>query len=134
MNKFNNEKTIQTEFSKMLSVAKSHFKTYGQKKRGLHQFLILCTSQGEYITCPINVDSVELLKSEECTILSNLEQSYGNTVVKIVCMWEGETIDVPSYKFMQMLCDINPDNKNAEILLSAGQDAYVTKKIAEIIG
>ena len=44
--------------------------------------------------------------------------------------------NTPEIKFVidQSLCDVNTENKNAEILLSAGPNAYVTKKIADIIG
>ena len=134
MNKFSNETTIQSEFGAMLSAAKSYFETYNQKKYEFHQCLILCTAQGEHITYPVISSSVDLLKTQECTIVSNLKKSGKVVIKKLVCMWEGEMLDVPSHQFMTMLCELNAENKKTEILLRAGTNAYVTKKVADIIG
>lgn len=131
MNELRNQTTIGTEFSNMLSSAKAYFNTNTSKKFKYHQCLILRTTQGEEKIYSFACNSVKDLINQGCeTIL----QGKITTIQKIICMWEGEAIDVPSNLFMKTLCDVNPGNKNAEILLSAGPNAYVTKKIADIIG
>ena len=134
MNKFDNKTTIQSEFGTMLSAAKSYFEAYNQKRYEFHKCLILCTSKGEHITYPLTSDSVDPLITQECTIVSDLKKSEKDVIKKIVCMWNGEAIDVPSYQFMKMLCEANVENKETEILLNAGPNAYTTKKIADNIG
>ncbi len=134
MNKFENETTIESEFGAMLSLAKAYFENYNQKRHEYHQCLVLSTAKGELLTYSITSDSVGTLKNQECSIASNLEKSQKNIIKKIVCMWEGNTIDIPAFQFLKKLCEINIENKKAEILLSAGTNAYVTKKIVDIIG
>lgn len=130
MSKFKSEATIGTEFSNMLSLAKTYFNANTSKNFEYHQCLILKTAQEEKLYS-FACNSIKDLINQGCeTIL----QEKIPTVQKIVCMWEGEAIDVPSNRFMKTLCDVNPENKNAEILLNAGSNAYVTKKIADIIG
>jgi len=48
-------------------------------------------------------------------------------------MWENNTIDVPSLNFMKKLCETNKENRNAIVLLNAGTDVYIAKKIVDII-
>jgi hypothetical protein len=131
MSKIKNEATIGVEFSNMLSLAKAYFNTNTSKKFEYHQCLILRTTQGEEKVYSFTCNSVKDLINQGCEAIL---QEKITTVEKIVCMWEGEAIDVPSNRFMKTLCEVNPENKNAEILLSAGPNAYVTKKIADIIG
>ena len=134
MDKFNSETTIQTEFSAMLAAAKSYFETNQQKKQKFHQCLILSTAQGDHITYPINTDSIDLLVANECTLFSDLKETKKTVIKKVVCMWDGGHLDVPSRQFMTTLCNLNVENRETQILLSAGTNAYVTKKIADIIG
>ena len=131
MSNLKSETTIGTEFSNMLSLAKAYFNTSTSKKFEYHQCLILRTTQGEEKMYSFACNSVKELITQSCAALL---QGKITTVQNIVCMWEGEVIDVPSQRFMKTLCDVNTENKNAEILLSAGPNAYVTKKIADIIG
>lgn len=49
-------------------------------------------------------------------------------IKSIVCMWPDEYFDMPSYTFRKMLCDLNQNNANAEMILS-GQDCFVYRKI-----
>ena len=131
MSIFKSETTIEAEFSNMLSLAKTYFKENTSKKFEYHQCLILRTTQGEEKVYCFACNSVKDLINQGCDAIL---QGKITTVQKIICMWEGEAIDVPSNQFIKTLCDVNPENKNAEILLSAGPNAYVIKKVADIIG
>ncbi|MBR3879403.1 MAG: hypothetical protein IKJ24_04685 [Clostridia bacterium] len=131
MSKIINEATMEENFSNMLSLAKSYFNTNVSKGFEYHQCLILRTTLGEEKIYSFACNSVKDLITQSC---ATLLQGKIPTVQNIVCMWEGQNIDVPSYQLMKTLCELNPENKNAEILLSAGRDAYVTKKVVDIIG
>ncbi len=90
---------------------------------------MLNTATGEQIVCPIAADCVDTLKSQACSNIDSLIKKYNNnTINKIICMWEKKTIDVPSADFMRKLREINKENRNAVVLLSAGTDVYLTKK------
>lgn len=56
-----------------------------------------------------------------------------DTVVRLVCGWSDGSFDMPSYAFRKMLCELNTNNMNGEMILS-GQDCYIKKTIAETFG
>ncbi len=134
MSEFYNKTTIESEWGAMLSSAKLYFESHNQKKYEFHQCLVLTTANGEQMVCPITADSVDALKSQACSNIESLQEKYNNnTIKKILCMWENKTIDVPSFDFMKKLCELNKENRNAVVLLSAGTDIYLTKQTADII-
>ena len=101
MSKIKSEATIEVEFSNMLSLAKAYFNANKAKKLEYHQCLILKTTQGEEKMYSFACNSVKDLITQSCSILL---QGKITTVQNIVCMWEGEAIDVPSHQFMKTLC------------------------------
>lgn len=134
MSEFYNKTTVESEWGAMLSSAKLYFESHNQKKYEFHQCLVLTTANGEQMVCPITADSVDALKSQACSYIESLIKKYkDNSIKKIICMWENNTIDVPSSDFMKKLCEINKENRNAIILLNAGTDVYIVKKIVDII-
>ncbi len=134
MSEFYNKTTVESEWGAMLSSAKLYFESHNQKKYEFHQCLVLTTANGEQMVCPITADSVDVLKSQACSYIESLIKKYkDNSIKKIICMWENNTIDVPSSDFMKKLCEINKENRNAIILLNAGTDVYIVKKIVDII-
>lgn len=134
MSEFYNKTTVESEWGAMLSSAKLYFESNNQKKYEFHQCLVLTTANGEQMVCPITADSVDTLKSQACSYIESLIKKYNdNSIKKIICMWENNTIDVPSSDFMKKLCEINKENRNAIVLLNAGTDVYIAKKIVDII-
>jgi hypothetical protein len=134
MSEFYNKTTVESEWGAMLSSAKLYFESHNQKKYEFHQCLVLTTANGEQMVCPITADSVDALKSQACSYIESLIKKYNdNSIKKIICMWKNNTIDVPSSDFMKKLCEINKENRNAIVLLNAGTDVYVAKKIVDII-
>ena len=134
MSEFYNKTPVESEWGAMLSSAKLYFESNNQKKYEFHQCLVLTTANGEQMVCPITADSVDTLKSQACSYIESLIKKYNdNSIKKIICMWENNTIDVPSSDFMKKLCEINKENRNAIVLLNAGTDVYVAKKIVDII-
>ena len=134
MSEFYNKTTVESEWGAMLSSAKLYFESHNQKKYEFHQCLVLTTANGEQMVCPITADSVDALKSQACSYIESLIKKYNdNSIKKIICMWKNNTIDVPSSDFMKKLCEINKENRNAIVLLNAGTDVYIAKKIVDII-
>ena len=117
-------KITDADFYNMLSLAENYFDTNEFESYEYHQCLILKTKQGERIYS-FNCNSVNDLIEQSCNAIIN--EKIG-VVEKIVCMWSGEMLDVPSGRFMSTLCEIDPNNKNAEVLLKSSD-----KKISEII-
>ena len=134
MSEFYNKTTVESEWGSMLSSAKLYFESHNQKKYEFHQCLVLTTANDEQMVCPITADSVDALKSQACSYIESFIKKYnGNSIKKIICMWENNTIDVPSLNFMKKLCETNKENRNAIVLLNAGTDVYIAKKIVDII-
>lgn len=130
MNIFENKTTIDAQFSKMLSMAKEYFNSKEQKKHEFHQCLVLNSVLDEYKLLSFACDSVEELVNQNSSILS---QEKNAPIRRVICMWEDGTIDVPSYQFLKKMCEFNIENNEAVVLLSAGTDIYLTKKIMDII-
>lgn len=134
MSKFYNKTTVESEWGAMLSLAKAYFESHNQKKYEYHQCLVLTTANSEQMVCPIAANSVDTLKSEACSYIEGLLKEHNNnTIKKVICMWENNTIDVPSLNFMKKICEINKESRNAIVLLNAGTDIYIAKKIVDII-
>lgn len=134
MSEFYNKTTVESEWGTMLSLAKAYFESYNQKKYEYHQCLVLTTANSKQMICPITANSVDTLKREACSCIESLLKEYNNnTIKKIICMWENNTIDVPAFDFMKRICEINKENRNAIVLLNAGTDIYVARKIVDII-
>ena len=131
MSEFINQTTMDPIFSKMLSMAKEYFSSNSLKNYEFHQCFVLSTIQDEYKIFSLSCNSVEELIDQSCSILL---QGKVTTIKKIVCMWEGYAIEIPSYQFMKKLCELNTENKKAQILLGVGTDSYVSKRIVDIIG
>ena len=134
MGEFYNTTTVEPEWGAMLSLAKAYFESSNQKEYKYHQCLVLTLANSEHIVCPSAANSVDSLKSEACSYIEGLLKEHNNhTIKKVICMWENNTIDVPSSDFMKRICEINKENRNAIVLLNAGMDIYIAKKIVDII-
>ena len=134
MSEFYNKTTVESEWGAMFSLAKSHFELNNEKHLKYHQCIVLSFVDGVQIVCPFSADCIDVLKSQACSKVTGLMEKHNkNAIKKVICMWESETIDVPSSEFMKMLCKLNEDNKKALILLNAGTDMYVAKRIEDII-
>ena len=117
MSEFYNKTTVESEWGAMLSLAKAYFESRNQKKYEYHQCLVLTTANSEQMVCPIAANSVDTLKNEACSYIEGLLKEHNNnTIKKVICMWENNT-----------------ENRNAIVLLNAGTDIYIAKKIVDII-
>lgn len=112
------------EFDDMLSLAKESLKSNTDKSE-YTQCIVMRTAQGENKLYAFSCNTVGELLEQSCSAI--LKDNI-LIVKKLLCMWSGEILDVPSGRFMSTLCEIDPNNKNAEVLLKSS-----VKKISEII-
>ncbi len=131
MSEFYNRTSISSEWTEMLSSAKSYFDTHNQKKYNYHQCIVICMDDGEQIVYPVTADSVDGI-NQECTKLVSLIKARNNRIIKrIICMWDSLSIDVTAFEFRKKICELNKENEKAFILLSGGADIYLAKQIAD---
>ncbi len=132
-NENKNLTTVDPHFDKMISMAKEYFASSKLEKYEYHQCIVLNTVEGEDKIYSYYSDSVKELVSKCCLILS---QEKMPIISKIVCMFEGGAIGTPAYQFMKNLCELNIENKKAEVLLSGYplRNTYHTKRIVDMIG
>ncbi len=64
------------------------------------------------------VNQVDHSKDEE-DMLYDMKREH-TQVDRILCMWSNGAVDLPSYHFRKGLLEVNPENKNAQILLMGG--------------
>lgn len=126
------ESNLTPEFKSMLDSAKTYFKQTKSNKFEYHQCLILKNRFGEEFVYSFASDSIKELIAQCCSLVNKEKLTH---ITNIVCMWEGESIDVPSHQFIKELCQIDPENKEAEVLLNSSPTShiYITKKISDII-
>ena len=129
MNENINKKIIDADFSRMLSLAENYFDINFDKNFEYHQCVVLKTEQGDKIYS-FACDTVKALIDKSCDMLISEKIS---VVEKIVCMWEGGFIDVPSHGFIKALCNLNDKNKETQILLQGKENTFHIKKISNII-
>ncbi len=130
MEKIINETAIPKEFENMYTLAKAYFNSANCGEYEYHQCLVLQTNDGDKIFS-FCCDEVEDLVNQNVAVL---DRGKITAVQKILCMWEGGTVDVPSGKFMKKLCGINSENKKAQVLLKTINGAFAVKTIENIIG
>ncbi len=54
-------------------------------------------------------------KMEEMLLLENLKTANDTEIRYVLCMWQDNCIDIPSFAFRELLCNLN--SKNSESLL-----------------
>lgn len=72
---------------------------------------------------------------ESCAdkVFEQLADSQETEVGRIVCLWDGGPLDISSYYFRKKLCDLNENNKNAEMLLE-GENEYHIRTVEQTFG
>ncbi len=67
--------------------------------------------------------------SDETAFVRSLAESGDTKVVRIVCLWQsGLTVDLPSWSLRAALLELDPTNRDAEILLRTA-DGCTTRTI-----
>ena len=63
---------------------------------------------------------------EDETLLNAIGKD--SPVVRLICCWADGSFDLPWYVFREKLCDLNPNNRDAEMLLM-GEKTFIVKPI-----
>lgn len=102
-------------FNKMSAIAKESLEE--AKKQQYTQSIVLLTScGGEY--CSVITNALSAEKTDEADLIERLIAANDTCVSSILCMWGDGNIDIPSFAFRKILCELNPDNLNAGILVN----------------
>ena len=80
------------------------------------QAIVLRSSKGnEYGTVIRNALSKE--RSDEQVLLQKIQDAKDSTICFVLCMWQEQCIDVPSYDFRKALLNLNEENAEAMIFV-----------------
>ena len=127
------DNVIDKEFELMLSMARTYFDTAPKKQYNHHQLLVL-SNDSQRLSYPLYSDNVEGIVEQGHQLISRLKREGFSSITKIACMWEGYSVDTPSHEFMKGLCELDPKNRQTQILLKGFSGKYNAKKISDIIG
>lgn len=91
------------------------------------QAIVLLSAAGnEYSAVIKNVLSEE--KTDEKALLERLKKADDTEIRYCLCMWQNGSIDIPSFAFRDMLCELNPKNSETQSFVMT----VSTKKISEM--
>ena len=84
-------------------------------EKGQHtQAVVLFSAQGNEYGAVIK-DTIAEDDSDEVALIESLKAADDTEIKCVLCMWQGNTIDIPSYRLRKMLRELNC--QNAESLL-----------------
>ena len=84
-----------------------------EKDEYTQAIVLFSATANEYGITVKNAMSKE--KTEEAALLEKLKAASDTEIDYVLCMWQDKNIDIPSYSFREMLCEL--DKKNAECLI-----------------
>lgn len=92
------------------------------------QVLIIQTADNKIYEAIVDLSS----KSEEGeqTLFNIIGKN--DAVIRLVCCWSNGAFDMPSYNFRKKLCELNPNNETAHMLLN-GVGKFVLKSIKDTL-
>lgn len=71
-------------------------------------------------------------KAEEESLLERLKKIEDTEIYYVLCMWQDECIDIPSYAFRKMLCDLNSKNYKS-LLFVTTRNGISVKELSKTI-
>ena len=93
------------------------------------QAIVLRSSKGnEYGTVIRNALSKE--RSDEQVLLQKIQDAKDSTICFVLCMWQEQCIDVPSYDFRKTLLELNEANAEAMIFVMTACGASEIKLLS----
>ncbi len=122
---------VPAGFEELLSLAYRHLEARREvgSVSGREQCIALLSPDGRRVFVRSCIDDRldAGLAADEEKMLSDLAAE-GMTVGKMVCVWAEGGLDLPSYAFRRGLLQLDPGNRNAEILMRGwneeGQNCY----------
>lgn len=86
-------------------------------EKGQHtQAVVLFSAKGSEYGRVIK-DTIAEDISDEMALIESLKAADDTEINYILCMWQGNTIDIPSYKLRKMLCELNCQNTESVLLV-----------------
>ena len=112
-------------FEEMLEVARNKLATINEIVDGLPtpQVTVLLTNNDNVYVAVNDIDGM---------ICEELKRNKDTEIIKMLTMWKGGGVDVPSFAFRQALMKMNEANKNADIILQ-GKAGYLIKKLGAVM-
>ena len=82
-------------------------------EKGQHtQAVVLFSAQGNEYGRVIK-DTIAEDISDEMALIESLKAADDTEIKYVLCKWQGNGIDIPSYKFRKMLCALNSKNSKS---------------------
>jgi hypothetical protein len=91
------------------------------------QILILQTTDNKIHKAIVDYSFASDSDAAEQAVINIIEK---NTIIRLVCCWADGAFDVPSYNFRKKLCELNPNNETAQMLLN-GEHTFILKTIRD---
>ena len=86
-------------------------------EEGQHtQAVVLFSAQGNEYGRVIK-DTIAEDISDEMALIESLKAADDTEIKCVLCMWQGNTIDIPSYRLRKMLCELNCQNAESVLLV-----------------
>ena len=93
------------------------------------QAIVLRSSKGnEYGTVIRNALSKE--RYDEQVLLQKIQDANDSTICFVLCMWQEQCIDIPSYDFRKALLELNEENAEAMIFVMTACGASEIKLLS----
>lgn len=86
-----------------------------EKNQHTQAIVLFSTAGNKYSAIIKNALSKERL--DEKALLEKLKIANDTEIRYVLCMWQDNGIDIPSYNFREMLCELNPENKKSLIFV-----------------
>ena len=99
-------------FERMMNTANTALKD-AECEQYTQAIVLLSTAGNEYSAVIKNALSEE--KADEKVLLELLKKAEDTEIRYCLCMWQDGSVDIPSFAFRNMLCELN--QKNSETLL-----------------
>ena len=113
-------------------IEKAHFELNKLKYFNNGQIIVCLTAKGNMHHVIVTDICTMCNTKRDIEFIDTLKQIKDCHIKKLICMWVGESFDLPSYLFRKALCDASKENLNAEILLQ-GENIYIKKTIAQTL-
>ena len=86
-------------------------------EKGQHtQAVVLFSAQGNEYGAVIK-DTIAEDDSDEVALIESLKAADDTEIKYVLCMWQGNTIDIPSYRLRKMLRELNCQNAESVLLV-----------------
>lgn len=115
------------ELSRELSILLEEGKRRLEENPEAEQVIVVKTAKGQ--VCHFANRAVTAGdRRDEDAFLAELAHGGETELRALVCLWQGQALDVPSFHFRSRLLELCPNNKDAVVLLQ-GEDVLLAKKL-----